>query len=135
MPRLWGSSFGWYFTVEASTCFFSSIVLWFEVSRRSSGFDLQLFSCEEVTILLRGGDHSLACRWLSLGTRGSACKRCWSFGGFPLLEFQDSILCLALVCLWFLMTVVSRVVRSYWFCWRFGLVIVLPSVYPLGLWL
>ncbi|KAF3587775.1 hypothetical protein F2Q69_00028746 [Brassica cretica] len=43
--------------------------LWCEVSRRSYGFDLRLFSCEDVTTLL-------LCRWLSLGTRGSACKSC-----------------------------------------------------------
>lgn len=43
--------------------------LWCEVSRRSNGFDLRLFSCEDVTTLL-------LCRWLSLGTRGSACKSC-----------------------------------------------------------
>ena len=94
--------------MEVSTCFLRAFMVWSEVARRRSGFDL-----------LRGGDHSLACRWLSSGKRVSACLSRWSFLTFSPLGVSrlDLVLCSLedLVCR------CRRVVSSYWLYGGFGL--------------
>ena len=84
------------------------------------------------TLLLRGGDHSLACRWLSLGTRVSACLSRWSFLTLSLLGVSslDLVLCsredLVCRCRW--------VVSSYWLYGGFGLSFVLAVSVIVSLW-
>lgn len=85
-----------------------------------------------LALLLRGGDHSLACRWLSLGTRVSACLSRWSFLTLSLLGVSslDLVLCsredLVCRCRW--------VVSSYWLYGGFGLSFVLAVSVIVSLW-
>ncbi|CAH8363566.1 unnamed protein product [Eruca vesicaria subsp. sativa] len=51
----WGLTFGWYIAVEPSTYFISVTCSRTEVLRRNSDVNLQLISCENVTILVKYG--------------------------------------------------------------------------------
>ncbi|KAL0693212.1 hypothetical protein Bca4012_060392 [Brassica carinata] len=83
------------FRYGVSTCFLFAFMVWSEVSRRSSGFDLWLFSCEE--------DLVRRCR--------RVVSSYWLYGGFG-LSFVFAVA--VIVSLWFRPVVVYGPLK-FWF--------------------